>query len=51
LYTSDKREGNKLIIEDEKRKLTPSELLKADKISNPLSQAYIDRTIKSLENL
>ena len=46
LYTIDKREGYKLIIKDEKRKLKPSELLKADKASNPISQAYIDRTIK-----
>jgi hypothetical protein len=45
----DKREGYKLIIKDEKRKLKPSELLKADKVSNPISQAYIDRTIKSKE--
>ncbi len=50
LYTIDKREGYKLIIKDEKRKWKPSELLKADKVSNPLSQAYIDRTIKSKEN-
>ena len=54
LYTIDKREGYKLIIKvkfkDEKRKLKPSELLKPDKISNPISQAYIDRTIKSKEN-
>ena len=33
-----------------KEKLKPSELLKADKVSNPISQAYIDRTIKSKEN-
>ncbi len=53
LYTIDKREGYKLIMKDEKRKLKPSELLKADKVSNPIShwsQAYIDRTIKSKEN-
>ena len=42
--------GYKLIIKDEKRKLKPSELLKADKVSNPISQAYINRTIKSKEN-
>jgi hypothetical protein len=29
--------------------LKPSELLKADKVSNPISQSYIDRTIKSKE--
>jgi hypothetical protein len=50
LYTIDKKEGYKLILKDEKRKLKPSELLKADKVSNPISQAYIDRTIKSKEN-
>jgi hypothetical protein len=50
LYTIDKKEGYKLIIKDEKRKLKPSELLKTDKVSNPISQAYIDRTIKSKEN-
>jgi hypothetical protein len=49
LYTIDKREGYKLIIKDEKRKLKPSELLKADKISNPISQSYIDNKIKSKE--
>ena len=50
LYTIDKREGYKLIIKDEKRKLKPSELLKADKVSNPISQSYIDNKIKSKEN-
>jgi len=49
LYTIDKREGYKLIIKDEKRKLKPSELLKADKVSNPISQSYIDNKIKSKE--
>ncbi len=34
----------------EKRRLKPSELLKADTVSNPISQSYIDRTIKSKEN-
>jgi hypothetical protein len=51
LYTIDKKEGYKLIIKGEKRKLKPSELLKADKVSNPISQAYIDRTIKSKKML
>ena len=49
LYTIDKKEGYKLIIKDEKRKLKPSELLKADKVSNPISQSYIDTKIKSKE--
>jgi hypothetical protein len=48
--TIDEREGYKLIIKDEKRKLKPSELLKADKVSNPILQAYTDRTIISKEN-
>jgi hypothetical protein len=47
VYTIDKREGYKLIIKDEKRKLKPSELLKADKVSNPISQNYIDNKNKS----
>ncbi len=50
IHTIDEREGYKLIIKDEKRKLKPSELLKAGKVSNPVSQAYIDRIIKSKEN-
>jgi hypothetical protein len=50
LYTIDKREGYKLILKDEKRNLKPSELPKADKVSNSISQANIDRTIKSKEN-
>ncbi len=50
LYTIDKKEGYKIIIQDEKRKLKLSELLKADKVSNPISQSYIDNKIKSKEN-
>ncbi len=50
IYTIDKKEGYKLIVKDEKRKLKPSELLKADKISNPISQSYINNKIKSKEN-
>jgi hypothetical protein len=46
LYTIDKKEGYKLLIKDEKRKLKPSELLKADKVSNPISQSYINNKIK-----
>ena len=47
IYTIDKKEGYKLIIKDEKRKLKPSELLKADTVSNPIAQSYIDNKIKS----
>ncbi len=50
LYTIDKKEGYKIIIKDEKRKLKPSELLKADKVSNPISQSYIDNKIKSIKH-
>jgi hypothetical protein len=50
LYTIDKREGYRLIIKDEKRKSKPSDLLKADKVSNPISQSYIDNKVKSKEN-
>ena len=49
VYTIDKREGYKILVKDEKRKLKPSELLKADKVSNPISQSYIDNKIKSKE--
>ncbi len=45
-----KKEGYKLINKDEKRKLKPSELLKTDWVSNPISQSYIDNIIKSKEN-
>jgi hypothetical protein len=50
LYTIDKKEGYKLIIKDEKRKLKPSELLSVKTISNPISQTYIDNKIKSKTN-
>ena len=32
---------------DEKRKLKPSELLKADKVSNPISKSYIKSYINN----
>ncbi len=47
LYTIYKKEGYKILVKDEKRKSKPSELLKADKVSNPISQL---RNIKSKEN-
>ena len=50
IYTINKKEGYKILVKDEKRKLKPSEILKADKISNPISQSYIDNKIKSKEN-
>ncbi len=36
-----------MISQEEKIKLKPPELLKVNTVSNPISQAYIDRTIKS----
>ncbi len=51
IYTIDKKkEGFKLFVKDEKRNLEPSELLKADKVSNPISQPYIINKNKSKEN-
>jgi hypothetical protein len=50
LYTIDKKEGYKIIVKDEKRKFKPSELLKADIVSNLRSQTCIDNKIKSKEN-
>ena len=54
LYTIDKKEGYKIIVKDEKRKLKPSELLGVKTISNPISQTYIhyyiDNKIKSKTN-
>jgi hypothetical protein len=38
----------KQTVKDEKRKLKPSELLKADTVTNAISQTYIDRTIESV---
>ena len=49
VYTIDKKDGYKLIVKDEKRKLKPSELLKADKVSNPISQSFFDNKLKSKE--
>ncbi len=48
MYT-DKKEGYKLTVKDEIRKLKPSKLLKADKVSNPISQSYNENKIKSKE--
>ena len=50
LYTIDKKEGYKILVKDEKRKLKPSELLGVKNISNPISQTYIDNKIKSKTN-
>ena len=49
VYTIDKKDGYKIIVKDEKRKLKPSELLKADTVANPIKQSYIDNKIKSKE--
>jgi hypothetical protein len=50
VYTIDKKEGYKILVKGERRKLKPSELLKADIISNPIAQTYINNKIKSKEN-
>jgi hypothetical protein len=50
VYTVDKKEVYKIIVKDEKRKLKPSEVLNATIVANPISQTYIDRTIKTKEN-
>ena len=50
-YTVDKKDGYKIKLNDTTRKFKPSELLKINSIvSNPISQAYIDRNIKAKEN-
>jgi hypothetical protein len=46
----DTKEGYKIIVNGTSTKLKPAELLKANTVSNHISQAYIDRTIKSKEN-
>ena len=51
IHAIDKKEGYKIVLKDQKRKLKPSELLKVNTVSNPISQAYIDRTIKSKNNV
>ena len=50
IYSIDKKEEYKILVKDEKRKLKPSELLKADTFSNPISQTYIKNKIESKEN-
>ena len=49
IYTIDKKEGYKILVKDTKRKLKPSELLKADTVANPMLQSYIDNKLKSKE--
>ena len=44
-----KKEGYKILVDGTNRKLKPSEILKADKVSNTISQSYIDNKIKSKE--
>ena len=50
LYTVNKKEGYKILVNGTNRKLKPSEILKADKVSNTISQSYIDNKIKTKEN-
>ena len=48
VYTVDKQEGYKIKLKDTTKKLKPSELLKINgTVSNPISQAFIDRNIKA----
>jgi hypothetical protein len=41
-YTVDKKDGYKIKLNDTTRKFKPSELLKVNSVSNPISQAYIE---------
>ena len=41
VYTVDKKEGYKIIVNGTNRKLKPAELLKASTTSNPISEKYI----------
>jgi hypothetical protein len=41
LYTIDKKEGYKIIVNGTSRKLKPAELLKTTTTSNPISEKYI----------
>ena len=48
VYTVDKQEGYKIKLKDTTKKLKPSELLKINgTVSNPISQAFINRNIKA----
>jgi hypothetical protein len=41
IYTVDKKEGYKILVNGTSRKLKPAELLKASTTSNPISEKYI----------
>ena len=45
IYTIDKKEGYKILVNGTSRKLKPAELLRADSVSNPIAQSYIDNKI------
>ena len=47
VYEVEGNEGYKIKLKNTTRKFKPSELLKVSNISNPISQAYIDRNIKT----
>ena len=51
VHSVEGKEGYKIKLSDTTRKFKPSELLKINSIvSNPISQAFIDRNIKAKEN-
>jgi hypothetical protein len=51
VYTIDKKEGYKIIVNGTSRKLKPAELLKTTTVSNPISEKYIqDKTWKEDKN-
>jgi hypothetical protein len=41
VYTIDKKEGYKLIVDGTRRKIKPAELLKTSTVSNPIREKYI----------
>ncbi len=50
MHSVEGKEGYKIKLNDSTRKFKPSELLKVSTVSNQVSQAFINRNIKSKEN-
>ena len=50
VHSVEGKEGYKIKLNDSTRKFKPSELLKVSTVSNQVSQAFINRNIKSKEN-
>ena len=42
VYTIDKKEGYKILVNGTRRKLKPVELLKTSTIANPISEKYVE---------